>query len=492
MGGCASNAAGGGRLIEQADGGEEEFHNRFLEDRVLGEGEFGVVTLVHDMTSMNSNGNNRDAAAAAAVAAVNGIDGGNNTLACKCLRKGVQFKDNTIYPPLNPKVLKGEVEMLRQLAGEHYCLRLVGVYETPRVIYIVTDFCGGGDLIEYVSKQEEELRTDDVSRISFQLLDAVDHCARHNIIHRDIKAENLMFTSPTPGSDMKLIDFGSGTNEVVEGNHTTFAGSAFYISPEMYQRTYTTKTDVWSAGVTLYVLVAGYPADKLQKAFNLLQQSQRNLKDLPNLPEDMPDSFYNMLEGLLVYKHKGRKSAGELLDHEFVQFHRAAFSIENVMMEAAQGSLSKDNDRNKSKTMSVAIRGSVSRHSMFLDYQKFERSLTALMATLMTKKDLLRFVDLVRERMSEQKAAGEKEMKEATKGTKQEEKKTLDIIKIRDMKSILLKDGQDELYELDRSVLMVLHTSRACHAHTFSVPILLTLTRLQVGSHRQATRWQCV
>jgi serine/threonine protein kinase len=86
-----------------------------------------------------------------------------------------------------------------------------------------------GDMMEYVSKQADDLRTDDVSRIAFQLLSAVDHCARHNVIHRDIKAENVMFTLPSPGSDMKLIDFGSGTDKVVvEGDHhTTFAGSAF-------------------------------------------------------------------------------------------------------------------------------------------------------------------------------------------------------------------------------------------------------------------------
>lgn len=81
--------------------------------------------------------------------------------------------------------------------------------------------------MEYVSKQEEDLRTDDVSRIAYQLLSAVDHCAKNKIIHRDIKPENTMFTLPSPGSDMKLIDFGSGTDKEVEGNHTTFAGSAF-------------------------------------------------------------------------------------------------------------------------------------------------------------------------------------------------------------------------------------------------------------------------
>jgi serine/threonine protein kinase len=73
-----------------------------------------------------------------------------------------------------------------------------------------------------------------------------------------------MFCNKEKDSDLRLIDFGSGTlddninsqNDVDE--HHTFAGSAFYISPEMFQKMYTTKTDVWSAGATLYVLVAGY------------------------------------------------------------------------------------------------------------------------------------------------------------------------------------------------------------------------------------------
>ena len=72
-----------------------------------------------------------------------------------------------------------------------------------------------------------------------------------------------MFCSNRRDSELRLIDFGSGTlggnpEETDVDQHHTFAGSAFYISPEMFQRMYSSKTDVWSAGVTLYVLVAGY------------------------------------------------------------------------------------------------------------------------------------------------------------------------------------------------------------------------------------------
>eukprot|EP00934_Nitzschia_sp_Nitz4_P003188 Nitzschia sp. Nitz4//scaffold81_size91200//84479//86307//NITZ4_005003-RA/size91200-snap-gene-0.26-mRNA-1//1//CDS//3329558761//3178//frame0 len=418
MGNCLATGGGPAHLIENPDGDEKEFHKRFLEDRVLGEGEFGVVKLVHDMSEKDES---------------------KATLACKTLRKGVVFKDNTLYSPLKPEVLQGEIEMLRTLNGNHFCMAVKGVYETPRTILLVTEFCGGGEMMEYISKQEDDLRTDDVSRIAFQLLDAVNHCAQHNIIHRDIKPENVMFQSPTPGSDLRLIDFGSGTNKVVEGVHTTFAGSAFYISPEMFQRTYTQKTDVWSAGVTLYVLVAGYPADVLQKAFNRLQSSNRVLRELPNLPDNMPDSYYDLLEGLLVYRYKKRKTAGECLSHEFVEFHKSAFSFEQIAAEAHHELPNfKNGSAAQRKTQSVALRGSVGRHTLFLDYQNYQRSLTTLLATLLDKKALSELIKFVDEFLAKSRE-DEGQVTAPLLGQR------LDVVNIRNLKSLLKEHKHDQV-----------------------------------------------
>jgi serine/threonine protein kinase len=158
-------------------------------------------------------------------------------------------------------------------------------------------------MMEYIVKQKE-LRTEDVSRISYQLLDALDHCEKHGVIHRDLKPENTMFRHSMEGASLRVIDFGSSCiasetegdenkPAIVDDNgipliqHSTFAGSAFYISPELFQRTYTYKTDIWSAGVTLYVLVAGFPAEKLQKAFNTLHMNKdRNIRSLPGLDNE--------------------------------------------------------------------------------------------------------------------------------------------------------------------------------------------------------------
>ena len=231
------------------------------------------------------------------------------------------------------------------------------------------------------------------------------------------------------GAELRLIDYGSGTIDDLQKptpnttaqctnvnatttrtsddgtdllTHTTYAGSAFYISPELFQRKYTQRTDIWSAGVTLYVLVAGYPADVLQKAFNMLQKSKnRDLHSLPHMPEGMPDSYFEMLDQMLTYRHKQRKSAGDVLDCEFVRFHKemeeggmaegaddVGLSLEDVAAVAAEGG-GRGSTRNGSMgTKSILIKGSVSRHMAYLEYEHFERALTTLLATLLDLDEL--------------------------------------------------------------------------------------------------------
>ena len=405
--GCASSKTGITSTLGN-NGDDKAYHDRYLEDRVLGQGEFGQVKLVHDMQCRN----NPDA----------------EPLACKVLKKGFTFKDNTIYAPLKPEVLQRECKILQTLAGKRYNLKLEALYESGSTVYVITEYCSGGEMMEYVTNAYPDgIRTEDASRIAYQLLSAVDHCAKHNVIHRDIKPENIMFKTAERGAELRLIDYGSGTMDddqsltnapdkttattrTADGadllTHTTFAGSAFYISPELFQRTYTQRTDVWSAGVTLYVLVAGYPADVLQKAFNQLQKSKnRDLHQLPNMPEVMPDSYFEMLDQMLTYRHKQRKSAADILDCEFVRFHKemeegdgnddeadevdeVGLSLADVAAAAAAGG-GKGSTRNSStRTKSVLIEGSVSRHVAYLEDGNFERALTTLLATVLDLDDL--------------------------------------------------------------------------------------------------------
>lgn len=179
--------------------------------------------------------------------------------------------------------------------------------------------------------------------------------------------------------------------------HTTFAGSAFYISPEMFRKHYTVMTDVWSVGVTLFVLVAGYPADALQEAFNKLHNNKRtveSLKKLPNMPDNMPDTFFEMLDSCLTYKHRLRKSASAILESsEFVRFHREhqEEDEDNQLFMPIKQLISGQGQ----KTKSILLEGSVLRHMKMIKYGKFERSLTSFLATVLLKAELKSVLDKI-------------------------------------------------------------------------------------------------
>ena len=149
-------------LIKETNGDSRDFGDRFVVDRVLGKGEFGTVKLVHRKN-----------------------DPLLVPLACKLLRKGFHIESNTLYTPTKPYILKNEVNILRALNGDRHNLKLEEVYESRSLIYIVTEYCEL-ELLKYVTTcyGSSGIRTEDVSRIAFELFDAIDHCAKNGVIHR--------------------------------------------------------------------------------------------------------------------------------------------------------------------------------------------------------------------------------------------------------------------------------------------------------------------
>jgi serine/threonine protein kinase len=90
----------------------------------------------------------------------------------------------------------------------------------------------------------------------WQIISAVDHLHKHNICHRDLKAENLLLDS---NHDIKLADFGFSNFYKKDSWLNTYCGSPPYCSPEIFEgRQYIgPETDVWSLGIVLYVMVCG-------------------------------------------------------------------------------------------------------------------------------------------------------------------------------------------------------------------------------------------
>jgi calcium-dependent protein kinase len=129
---------------------------------------------------------------------------------------------------------------------------LYEAYDRKRHIYLIMDYCRGGDLSERERFTEEQAAT-----IVYKLLDAVSYLHKRNVVHRDLKLENIMFDKEGPDADAKIIDFGLATRYLSD-NHKRMAdkvGTLYSMAPQVLQGIYDYKCDLWSIGVIAYMLL---------------------------------------------------------------------------------------------------------------------------------------------------------------------------------------------------------------------------------------------
>lgn len=153
--------------------------------------------------------------------------------------------------------VKREISIMSRL-NHPYIVKLYEVLATKTKIYVVMEFVKGGELFAKVAKGRF---TEDFSRKYFQqLISAVGYCHSRGIFHRDLKPENLLLDD---NGNLKVSDFGlSAVTEQIraDGMLHTLCGTPAYVAPEILSKKgYDgAKVDVWSCGVILFVMNAGY------------------------------------------------------------------------------------------------------------------------------------------------------------------------------------------------------------------------------------------
>jgi hypothetical protein len=150
----------------------------------------------------------------------------------------------------------------------------------------------------------------------------------------------------------------------------------------------------------------------------------------------MPDSFYEMLEGAMTYKPKTRSTAGQLLRGEFPQFHIHHDENQTMPSDDEDGAERQTDDllprRSIAKTKSVLLEGSVGRHSTFLGYQHFERSLTTLLATMLPT-DLCKTLVVTLRNYNQSHAEQLSDSKEGKEEAKRTDANKLQVIPVKDL-----------------------------------------------------------
>ncbi|CAN0412134.1 unnamed protein product, partial [Hapterophycus canaliculatus] len=95
--------------------------------------------------------------------------------------------------------------------------------------------------------------------VCLTLLEAMKYCHGQGVVHRDLKPENLLLASPSDDSSIRLADFGFAVS-ILDGPVSDQCGTPGYVAPEILRhQPYTTTVDMWSIGVIIYIILAGYP-----------------------------------------------------------------------------------------------------------------------------------------------------------------------------------------------------------------------------------------
>ncbi|KAL7570218.1 hypothetical protein ACA910_020645 [Epithemia clementina (nom. ined.)] len=161
----------------------------------------------------------------------------------------------------------GSNEGLKQLRNEIYIMcqldhpnivRIEEVYESTDKIYIVQELCLGGDLFDRLDEQPDFHYTEhQCARLVKQMLSAVRYLHSKGIIHRDLKLENFLFSTPDPLSELRMIDFGLSKHFIFGQHHQESVGTPYTVAPEVIRGHYDEKSDIWALGVITFLLLSG-------------------------------------------------------------------------------------------------------------------------------------------------------------------------------------------------------------------------------------------
>ena len=223
----------------------------------------------------------------------------------------------------NKKFLK-EIQVLRELEHPNI-IKIFEYYIDNRYHYIITELLTGGELYEAILKFQK-FNEKKAAYIMKQILSAINYLHSKGIVHRDIKPENILVQNNDKKKNkdymdeihIKLIDFGASNffkeNEIL----TLKVGSPYYIAPEVLNKCYNEKCDIWSAGVVLYVMLTGnfpFVGKTSQKLFESIKTGKYKTtgKEFEAISKQGKDLIGKMLE----LDSSKRLSAAECLKAPF-------------------------------------------------------------------------------------------------------------------------------------------------------------------------------
>ncbi|KAK8268228.1 hypothetical protein V6Z12_D11G052600 [Gossypium hirsutum] len=269
----------------------------FVKD--IGSGNFGVARLMRDKIT-------------------------KDLVAVKYIERGDKIDENVRREIINHRSLR-----------HPNIVRFKEVILTPTHLAIVMEYASGGELFGRICAAGRF--NEDEARFFFQqLLSGVSYCHAMQVCHRDLKLENTLLDG-SPAPRLKICDFGYSKSSVLHSQPKSTVGTPAYIAPEVLQRQeYDGKiADVWSCGVTLYVILVGaYPFEDPDEPKDFRKTIQRILSiqySIPDFVQISPECRH-LISRIFVADPTARITIPEIRNHEwFLKNLPADLMDENTM-----------------------------------------------------------------------------------------------------------------------------------------------------------------
>nr|XP_033510733.1 calcium-dependent protein kinase 13-like isoform X2 [Nicotiana tomentosiformis] len=266
---------------------KENIEERYIIDRELGRGEFGVTYLCIDRSSRDE-------------------------LACKSISK------RKLRTAVDVEDVRREVAIMKHLPRDSSIVRLKEACEDENAVHLVMELCEGGELFDRIVARGHYTERA-AAAVTRTIMEVVQLCHKHGVIHRDLKPENFLYANKKENSPLKAIDFGLSIFYKPGEKFSEIVGSPYYMAPEVLKRNYGPEIDIWSAGVILYILLCGVPPFWAESEQGVAQAILRGAIDFKREPwPSISDSAKNLVRQMLEPDPKLRLTAKEVLEHHWL------------------------------------------------------------------------------------------------------------------------------------------------------------------------------
>ncbi|XP_054803116.1 phosphoenolpyruvate carboxylase kinase 1-like [Prosopis cineraria] len=229
--------------------------------------------------------------------------------ACKVIDKGL------LTDPIDRQCLQNEPKYMALLCPHPNILQIFDVFEDDDFLSVVLQLCEPLTLLDRII--DRPLVETEAASVLKQLLEAIAHCHRLGIAHRDIKPDNILFDSQ---NNLKVADFGSAEWFGDGGTMSGVVGTPHYVAPEvLLGGQYNEKVDVWSSGVILYIMLSGIPPFYGESAEEIFEAVLRgNLRFPSRVFRSVSSAAKDLMRKMMCRDASRRLSAEQALRHPWI------------------------------------------------------------------------------------------------------------------------------------------------------------------------------